>query len=375
VDDYDGSGIGTNSLTHDVTLTDLWIHGHTDRGVIGSIGANIKCVRCNISYNGMAGWDFDDGSSTPYGPNASWQFLNSQIEWNGCNQEYPIAHPFPAISCYGQSSGGYGDGVGTPAGTKTGMSIVVDHSIFRYNTQDGLDLLHIDAGNNTLNITNSESYANNGAQFKWGGNFQTVNFANNIVLANCMRMSAPINGAPITFNANLQDFCRAQDAVLINFNQGSKTNFLNNTIISYSPTTFDIACGEANCSNSTLVFKNNIVLGYENPSTFNLGGKPGGPGGLYYQNNIGSTVRSNNMFLGIRGIRCITLPRTERCDDPKFIAQPRFSKEQDLDNFNFHLSPSSPALHSGANLPEVRTDFDGKPRPAGASYSLGALED
>ena len=34
--------------------------------------------------------------------------------------------------------------------------------------------------------------------------------------------------------------------------------------------------------------------------------------------------------------------------DPKFISQPVFSKEQDLDHFNFQLSPGSPAHGIGA---------------------------
>ncbi len=62
----------------------------------------------------MAGWDFDDGNSTA-SVNGVWNFQNSTIEWNGCNQEYPAVHAIPVISCYSQSTGGYGDGVGTPA--------------------------------------------------------------------------------------------------------------------------------------------------------------------------------------------------------------------------------------------------------------------
>jgi hypothetical protein len=48
-----------------LTMQDLWIHGHTDRGVIGAIGGVVSCLRCDIAYNGMAGWDFDDGQADP----------------------------------------------------------------------------------------------------------------------------------------------------------------------------------------------------------------------------------------------------------------------------------------------------------------------
>ncbi len=111
------------------------------------------------------------------------------IEWNGCNQAYPGAG---AISCYGQSDGGYGDGIGTPAGTC--LTAHVDHSTFRYNTQDGYDMLHNDKGNCSMSITNSTSYGNNGAQFKWGPNDNPMVFTNNTVIANCTRLSAPFPG-------------------------------------------------------------------------------------------------------------------------------------------------------------------------------------
>ena len=98
LDDYDSDGITTNTETRDLTMTDLWIHGHTDRGIIGPIGGVVTCLRCNISYNSMAGWDFDDGRATPSSAGALWNFLYSTIEWNGCNQEFPVTHTYPAIS-------------------------------------------------------------------------------------------------------------------------------------------------------------------------------------------------------------------------------------------------------------------------------------
>jgi hypothetical protein len=348
VDDYDSDGVQTDAKTHDLLMQDMWIHGHPGRGVKGPIGGVVTCLRCDIAYNGAAGWDFDDGNATPL-VNAVWNFNYSTIEWNGCNQEYPITHTYPAISCYGQSTGGYGDGVATPAGT--GLAVSIDHSRFIYNTQDGLDLGHVDTGGPyALTITNSFAYANGGATFKWGGNASPAVFTNNIAMANCMRMSAPIPGAPSTFNANLGDFCRAQDAVPFDFRQGGTALLANNTFVTYAPTTFDIGCWDPSCSNSTLTFKNNIVLGYDNPATYSLGGKPGGPGSFYFQGGtVAHTVRSNNLYYGLRGMRLQTAFSSERVEDPKFVSQPRFSKEQDLDLFNFELSPSSPAHGSGAS--------------------------
>ncbi|HWB32278.1 MAG TPA: hypothetical protein VG714_03805 [Acidobacteriaceae bacterium] len=346
MDDYDSDGIWTNNQTHDVYMQDLWIHGHTDRGIKGAIGGIVTCVRCDIAYNGMAGWDFDDGSGTP-SQNGTWNFNYSTVEWNGCNQLYPGAG---ANSCYGQSNGGYGDGVGTPKGMCLNANI--DHSTFRYNTQDGLDLGHLDTGSCNLNITHSAAYGNSGGQFKWGANATHAVFTDNKVVANCLRLSKPIHGAAPQYNAHLGDFCRAGDAVAFNFRQGGTVLFSNNTIVTYSPTTFDIGCwDQGGCSNSTLIFKNNVVLGYDNPATYNLGGKPGGPAGFYFQQPIGHIDRQDNLFYDVRGVGCPFGHLHERCSDPKFMNEPRFSQEQDLDNFNFALTPSSPAKGLGAQVP------------------------
>jgi hypothetical protein len=172
-DDYATEGITTNTQTHDLLLQDMWIHRFPDRGIIGPIGGVVTANRVDVAYNGMAGWDFDDGSGSNKGngtaslPGSVWNFNYSTIEWSGCNEAYPGTG---AISCYGQSNGGYGDGVGTPPGTC--LTANIDHSTFRYNTQDGLDLGHIDTGKCSMKITNSMAYGNSGGTSS-GGRMKT----------------------------------------------------------------------------------------------------------------------------------------------------------------------------------------------------------
>jgi hypothetical protein len=349
VADYDSDGIHTNTQTHDVLLQDLWIHGHTGRGIKGPIGAGpVTCERCDIAYNGEAGWDFDDDYGTPSAPGATWNFFDSIVEFSGCNQDYPDQSH--AISCYSQSSGGYGDGVGTPAGTC--LNANVNKSVFRYNTQDALDLGHIDTGSCALSITNSEAYGNSGGTFKWGANESPAVLSNNTIVANCLRMSAPLDGQPASYNANLGDFCRAQDAIPFDFRQGGTATVTNNTIITYAPTTFDIACWDSSCSASTLTASNNIVLGYDNPATYNLGGKPGGPGLFYFQEQIGTVNRTNNVYFGVRGCSPVA---NEQCADPKFVNEPVFAGESSLDGFNTTLQSGSPAAGLGATPQIVGT--------------------
>jgi hypothetical protein len=117
---------------------------------------------------------------------------------------------------------------------------------------------------------------------------------------------------------------------------------------------------------------NNIVLGFDNHKTYDLGGKPGGPGDFYFQQPIGHIHRGNNLFYGMRNHSCSG--SNDKCEDPKFVAQPRFSAEQDLDKFDFRLSPASPARGAGVPIPEVRFDYDGKPRPSTGNNDMGALQ-
>lgn len=367
LDDYDGDGMFTDASTHDLLLQDMWIHGHTDRGINGAIGGVVTANRVIISTNGMAGWDFDDGHQTQ-SVNGVWNFLNSTIEWSGCNQEYPAVHPVPVVACYGQSNGGYGDSIGTP---DTGFDVNIDHSVFRYNVQDGPDFLHIDKGTHKLTITNSRSYGNNGDQFKWGDGFHSVLFVNNLVVANCMRLSQTMPGTPDGFNAHLGDFCRGNDAITIGIGAGGHVVMDNNTIVTYEPVSVDVECSQDNCSNSTLIFRNNILYGIDNKGTYSQGGKEGGPAGFYYSKAGTNTIRNNNIIFGVRKISC---ERSELCVDPKLTGLPRFTKESDLDNLDFHLAAGSPARNAGVRLPDLKTDFDGKPRPATGNYSIGALE-
>lgn len=390
VDDFDSDGIEENSATANVNLTDLWIHGHPGRGIKGPIGGVITATRVDISYNGQAGWDFDDGNGTPFGSGAVWNFSYSTIEWSGCNQEYPIVHIYPAASCYGQSNEGYGDGVGTAPGQ--GLDVFIDHSTFRYNVQDGEDFGHVDVGSHTFSITNSMSFANGGGQFKWGWGFTKINFENNLVLANCRRMSAPIDGAPTSFNASLGDFCRANDALSFNFQNGTQALFANNTIVSYAPTTFDMKCvpitaqGQTNCSTAVFTLSNNIVRGYKNPA-YDYGGN-NGPGafcGAHCNDstqNIGKINRDHNIFYGLRG-SCIANTQTpgsdsgtstnESCSDAQFVNEPTvYTGESQLDNFDFDLTSSSPARQAGTTIQGLAKDINDLLRPS--PPSLGALE-
>jgi hypothetical protein len=344
LDDYAQNGITTNNSTHDILLQDMWIHGFTSRGIIGPIGGLVTATRVDVAYNGGAGWDFDDGNSTP-SINATLKAEGLIVEFSGCNQAYPGTG---AASCYGQSTGGYGDGLGTAEGTC--ISFQVNNSIFRYNVQDGFDGLHNDGNTNCpSSITNSKSYGNGGQQFKWGPALTPMVFTNNLAVSACHRMAAPLTGQPSTYNANLQDFCRANDTITFSLGNSGSTLIDHNTVISYAPTVFDVECGASGCANSTLTISNNIVLGYDNPATY-TGPSPGGPGAIFFSAVPTTVVRTNNDYFGMG--HGFVPANTEQIADPKFVGEPiLFTQESDLDVFNNFpvLSSASPLSGIGAS--------------------------
>ncbi|MCU1253041.1 MAG: peptidase gametolysin [Edaphobacter sp.] len=357
-DDYAIDGIATFTGLHDVLFQDMWVHGFANRGVIGPIGGTVTYQRVRVSYNGMAGIDFDDGNGDPSINNPNWNFLNSMIEYSGCNQAYPGTG---AATCYGQSNGGYGDGMGAPSGTT--LNINFDHSVSRYNVQDGIDPGHIDNGSSTLAVTNSTFYGNGGGQLKWGYNFASARITGNTFIGNCLRMSAPLAGNAAGYNANLGDFCRAGSTLSWNYRDGQTVDFSNNTIVSYGPGLFTLGCSTpGGCLNAKTTFQKNVILGYDNPATYNLGGDVGGPSGIYCQDNtnpggpqqvdckkMGVFTRTSNVIFGVKSFTCLA---TEKCADPLFVGEPKGSRATfnvaQLDGFNTALQSGSPAAGLGA---------------------------
>jgi hypothetical protein len=86
--------------------------------------------------------------------------------------------------------------------------------------------------------------------------------------------------------------------------------------------------------------------------------------------NVGMGIRGggasikNNIFANVGNPGAGTSGNNLTAD-PKFVNPA---------NGDFHLQPGSPAIDKGTSLPEVPCDFDGKKRPAGSGYDIGALE-
>jgi hypothetical protein len=85
-----------------------------------------------------------------------------EIAWNGCAERYPGRQPF---ACWGQSSGGYGDGLGTAA---SAGDWIFDRVRVHHNAADGLDLLYLRPPGR-VSLRHSRLHANAGNQFKASG--------------------------------------------------------------------------------------------------------------------------------------------------------------------------------------------------------------
>lgn len=332
---FAANGITTGPQAHDLTLKNLNIHGFTARGIIGAIGGLVTAYHVRIAFNGGGGWDFDDGNGTQSINNATVNASYLTIEGNGCNEEYPIVHPgFPALNCSGQDNAGYGDGVGTPG---TQLNFTCDHCTFRYNTQDGLDLLHVSGS--TIKVTNSTSYGNMGQQWKLGA-MKSVLFENNTWVHNCTRMRAPIAGNS-TYNKSpgFGPFCRAGgDGFGLLVMDGGSYVIRNNSYAGYGSTTYDIECATfptKKCTQANIVFENNLHIGYKNPGDGQL------PGVFYTDRSQGMPANpfksvSHNIYFRMR-----TVPAGGVGSDPHIANEPVWKDETSLDKVDFHLTPAS----------------------------------
>ncbi len=379
LDDFDDEGIRTDNKTANITLQDVYIHGENDAGLFGPIGGPITMTRVFSGFNGKVGWQFDDGNNTPDAPGSSIIASYVTMIGNGCYEEYPVKHDFPAQVCYDDGSNGFGDAW---SGQDTDLdTFVCDHCVIAYNTKDGFIGPHTNI--HTLTVTNSQSYGNMGAQWKWnnapGG---TVTFENNLTIGNCARFKDPIPGAPHSYaaasgvpGAYLSDYCRAGgNTVAINSQPNSHLLFANNTFVNYLESFFLLGCGPSSnnrngsCGTTSFVFTNNIFLGYYL--------KGGEAPGLFYIDDRSIKVTSNhNIEFGKRGGSGDSCRGDIICSDPRLENQPPqqgWGNQTFLDNFSFYPKSDSPAVRHGVSVNGIATDFYGVARPS--PPSIGAVE-
>jgi hypothetical protein len=375
------TGIFESALTASVNYTDIFIHGLSANGIHGATGAGVVANYVHIRAMPTAGIDMDD---IPHGLGnisvaGGFTMNNSITEFTGCIEEYPVVHNDPYIECRDSETGGYGDGFGT-ASTTGDWSF--DHDIWRYNFQDGLDLLH--SGLQSLSITNSQSYGNDGNQYKVGS-ADSVIFQNNTAVANCKRIGQIIGDEPASAIVPGVNLCRANGGWLVlAFSPYGKYVVQNNTLVGYGDVALGYGCvsGGDNCSSADTILRNNIFLAYadnenERAAMFCAIDPSKQDCNNFLSNypvNQGWSVRSNNLYYNFRSGCPALSKKKEICADPRFLNEPalRITAESMFDPVDFRLSFNSPAIGAGVVVEGITKDLAGVDRAN--PPSLGALE-
>jgi Bacterial Ig-like domain (group 3)/Bacterial Ig-like domain (group 2) len=377
------TGILQSALTASTTYTDIYIHGLSYEGIHGATGGNVVGNYVHIQGVPSAGIDMDDAPHLLSNISVAGGFTlnNSITEFAGCVEEYPIVHQYPYIECRDAETGAYGDGFGTASTTGTWS---FDHDIWRYNFQDGLDLLH--SGLQSLTVTNSLSYGNDGQSYKIGS-AENVVFQNNIGLENCNRIGFVIGDEPASAIVPGVNLCRADGEWLaMQFSPSGTYKVQNNTMIGYGDVAVGYSCtaGGDNCSGANTALQNNVFLAY-----YDVGYNGDEESAIFcavvnsncnqnlndFPANQGWATRTNNLYFNTRSCP-ISLTATETCNtsNPLLANQPAnpITIESQMDSINYTPSASSPLVGAGVPIPGILSDYNNVPRPN--PPSIGALE-
>jgi hypothetical protein len=261
--DFAQNGVQWSNTSTNDTLTDVHIHGMASSGMTGPTGDGVVMSYVDAVGNASSGWNADDGDGTT--GVGSLLVQNFNISWNGCAEEYPIVDAVPYGDCTDDSSGGYGDGFGTATvpSAAPGWQVHFDQGIASYNTQDGLDALHISGPGSTMTDTRVLAFGNQGQQLKVGG--ATATIENSVIVGNCRAMTTQtIPGTPAGFGSKLADPCRANNtAVLINVTPGDPATYQGNTMFANGPVGLEVeyASGVPDPTD-TLLYNDNVFLGF-----------------------------------------------------------------------------------------------------------------
>ncbi|MBB5329668.1 hypothetical protein HDF14_003290 [Edaphobacter lichenicola] len=385
-------GIILNYLTEqgpsNLTLQDVAVVGVAGSGILGShlnkTSSDIfSATDVYVIGNGEAGWNGDGGGcGTSCETVGTMNLSHVMIDWNGCVAVKPYDMTKPDTQnafnyCYGQESGGYGDGfVQVAAGN---MTLNVDHSFFRWNTQDGFDSLHLSDDIKTspaIHISTSWSEGNAGQTFKLGAG-SASSAINNVSISNCRVLATASNfpNNPSGWALDNGDTCRAAgNHWAFQLNNNTVITLENNTSVGYGTTMYDVECAPLapNCaaSGATFIFRNNISKGYPDPGDDNrlASGIYLGAGNIFanagsvIDHNLWSTMNTGCPDVSVGG----SYEKIYTCGDPDLVG------ESNINAINPNITSSSAAINSGIAISGITTDYNGNTRAN--PPAIGAME-
>lgn len=351
--DWASSGLAASDSAN-VWLKDLDIHGLASHGIIAARLTDWTMENVRIAGNGWVGWegDLSEGNNSNSG---TLLFKNVTIEWNGCGETYPGEQPH---NCWGQTAGGYGDGLGTGA---TGGHWIFQDCIIRYNSSDGLDLLYNRIDGSQIDIKRSQFYGNAGNALKVTGNAAIENC---LLVGNCGFFS----GQSFTYHV---DDCRALgNTVNASLRKGSTFSLVNSTVVGHGDCLVSVECDtESSTCNGTerVTIQNNVFQGYQEFAS------PSDRACYIWMDQDGfySTSFDYNVIYDAK-IGNVGYSANDINQDPLFV-------DDNLASFDGHLQASSPAIDSGLWVGALGglipgEDLEGNTRPAGSGVDRGAYE-
>ena len=343
----------TASDSDNVLLSNLDIHGFANTGVHAARLSNWTVDNVRIAGNGWCGWDGDMGASTSSN-SGTLTFRHWTVEWNGCAETYPGGQP---DHCWDQTHGGYGDGVGT---NSTGGHWIIEDSLFRYNTSDGLDLLYVREDPSMIEIRRTQAYSNAGNPIKTSG---PVKIENSLMVGDCGFFAGK------SFAQEMNDHCRAGgNSLAFSLGQSNAVSVTNSTIVGQGDCLVEAICDRndpSTCDGTeSITFLNDIFRGY---SEF---GTPSDTTCFLYEEPAGLAHETINYNI-IYNTKDGNCPRgaNDLCTNPLFI-------DDNLGSFNGHLRTGSPAIDSGLGVGGLipSDDLENLLRPWFAGVDRGAYE-
>ncbi len=366
-DDYATNGIIIYSNSTYITLNDIRLHGLAYSGMGGPTGTGFVANGLEIIGNPGAGWNADPGDGTT--GVGTLNVTNFNISWNGCAEEYPIVDPLPYQYCRDDEYGGYGDGFGTTTAPSPapGWQIHFDQGTVSYNTQDGLDALHVNGPGSSVSYTRVLAFGNEGQQLKVGA---ITNIQNSLIVGNCDALLQTIPGRPTTTNDELGDVCRAADtAVAIYVWPGQPSVYQNNTMITGGAVGVEVEYGASDQgATNTMLYNNNIFIGYLNAGSGEY------PSPIYSNSNLNMLTNpgaswTNNDYLGQKWTCPHSGESNAICTDPGLV-------DETLHAYGYgNMTPASSTsavVGKGVAIPSVTVDYNGVTRPN--PPTIGALE-
>jgi hypothetical protein len=328
-----------------VSLRQLDIHGLAVHGIFAGRLADWTLEDVAIAGNGLSGWDGDiDGED---GNEGELIFRRVIVAWNGCVERYPDREP---AGCWGQSAGGYGDGLGTG---ETGGNWLFEDSAFLHNTSDGLDLLYTRRSGSSVTVRRTISAGNAGDQIKSSG---PTHIENSVVVSHCGFFA----GKRFTHDV---DACRAGgSAIALSPRAGDRLTVINSTISGQGDCLVIAECadGAACDGGESIALQNNIFLG--NPE-FDGGGD---------QTCMAWSGLEHDPFKYVHNIITALKAMPEPCPEGNLCGLDPGIAGETLDSYDAHLVHGSPAIDAGEGRGAPQEDFSGRPRDG--SPDIGAFE-